>query len=57
MNLLARATEEARAQTISVYLERYHGNVSAAARALGLDRCNLKRWMRRYGIQRPEVAR
>ncbi len=51
------ARHEALCQNVTVMLERYRWNVSATARHLGIDRCNLKRLMRRYGIQRPVEAR
>jgi ActR/RegA family two-component response regulator len=41
-----RALEDIKGQHIRKVLLELHGNVSAAARALGIDRRSLQRWMR-----------
>src|SRR5690606_8329289 len=38
---------------VEAALEQHHGNIAAVARALGKDRTQIRRWMRRYGLRRP----
>lgn len=51
--ILQRASDEARIQTLTVMLERYGWDVSATARALAMDRSNLRRLLKKLGIRRP----
>jgi DNA-binding NtrC family response regulator len=53
-----RATEHIERALISDALTRHHGNRSAAAEALGIDRRTLQHKIREYGLQAPsEPAR
>ena len=50
---LRTATEEFQRIYISVTLYKHQGNMSQAARALGMDRPNLYRKMKLLGMQAP----
>jgi transcriptional regulator with GAF, ATPase, and Fis domain len=40
--------------TVAAALVRHDGNVAAVARELGKDRTQVRRWMRRFGLHRPD---
>ena len=46
------ADEEIRAALVAA-LERHGGNLAAVARDLGKDRTQIRRWMKRFGLERP----
>jgi DNA-binding NtrC family response regulator len=47
--------EEVERRHIALTLERVAGNVTRAARSLGIDRATLYNKIRRYGLRRPEA--
>jgi transcriptional regulator of acetoin/glycerol metabolism len=44
------AAEQAQRDELLELLKRHHGNISAVARNLGKERIQIRRWIRRYGI-------
>jgi transcriptional regulator with GAF, ATPase, and Fis domain len=51
------ATEQAQRDELAELLRLHAGNISAVARNLGKERIQIRRWMKRYGLDasRPKV--
>jgi anaerobic nitric oxide reductase transcription regulator len=47
-------TEEFERRYIKALLERHGGNISAAARAAGIDRMSIHKILNRLGMERPK---
>ncbi len=49
--------DEARRDALALLLTEHRGNVTAVARAMGKDRVQIQRWIKRYGLERNHRGR
>lgn len=57
MTPIVDPVDEQRRQTLLLHLQTHRGNVSAIARAMGKDRKQIQRWLKRYNLSASEYRR